>query len=143
MYAPVNLVVLALLGAGVSVSGSPAQPIPHMLLMSSKDTAVNNRTLSSFVATVPGTTSSINWTQSIAGVDGIGGGNNVFRVAVLVDGSDVCHIDVDCDAAAPADYVAACTPTDFETGQDIDIRITSMPCLGAPSGFQTTDLVQR
>lgn len=137
-----SVILAVLFGAGGS-GGPGTPPAPRLLLMSSKDTAVDNRTLSSFVSTVAGTTSSINWTQSIAGVDGIGAGNDKFRVAVLVDEVDVCHIDVACDAAAAADYVATCTPADFSVGQDIDIRITSMPCLGAPSGFHTTDLLQR
>lgn len=137
-----NAVVLGLLlSAGSSTYRHSATTHAH--LASSNAAAVTNRTLSSFVATYDGEVAGLNWTQVVAGVDGIGAGNNVFRVAILVDEVDVCHIDVACDALAPDDYVATCTSTAFVVGQDIDVRITSMPCLGAPSGFHTTDLIQR
>jgi hypothetical protein len=141
MFAPVAIFVSIALAAGVGMSGAPA-PRSTALLNSSRDAAAANRTLSSFVATFAGETSTINWTQSVAGTDGIGAGNDKFRVAVLVDDVDVCHIDVACDATAPADYVATCTPSQFSAGQDIDVRITSMPCSAAPTGFHTTDLTR-
>lgn len=137
--------ILALVVAGAP--GSSVRPgsetrHSHTLLSSSRDTAANGRTLSSFVATFPGTTSAINWTQAVAGVDGIGQGNGAFRIAVLVDEVEACRLEVACDADA-GDYVATCTPVNFTVGQDLDVRVTSMPCLSAPSGFHTTDLVQR
>lgn len=143
MHAIALIVAVVAAGApGSSVRSGSEGRSSHTLLSSSRDTAANGRTLSSFVATFSGITSAINWTQSVAGIDGVGQGNNVFRIAILVDEMDVCHLDVACDGA-PGDYVATCTPVEFSVGQDVDVRITSMPCLGAPSGFHTTDLIQR
>ena len=142
MHAIALIATLALAGApGSSVRPGSAMLRPHVLLSSGRDTAAASRNLSSFAASFNGSVESLSWEQTTAGVDGVGGGNNVFRVAILLDEDAVCFLDVACDAPAGAS-TTSCSATRFATGQKLVVRITSMPCLGAPAGFQTTDLEQ-
>lgn len=135
------LVVALFLAGGSSSSVRPGVPQGgHVLLASSHAAAAGSRVLSSTNVTFNGAVTQMEWTQSVSGVDGVGDGNDVFEISVLVSGAPVCVLSVACDAPAPADYVVACDSAEFTIGQDVDVRITSMPCLGAPSGFHTTDL---
>lgn len=134
-------VILALILATGGSSAVGTHRPHHVLLASSHSAAVANRPLSSFSATFDGMVENLSWTQTIAGTNGVGAGNDVFRVAVLVDGVSVCHIDVACEAVADTDHLVTCPGADFTSGQDVDVKTTSMPCSSAPSGFQTTGII--
>jgi len=130
MYAPMILAVL--LGAGMSTSGAPPTSVPFMLGGVERAVA----TTSAYASIHPdfdGTVAGLEWTQVTPGIDGVGGGNDVFTVAITVAGSTVCSFTVACDAVR-GDYTTTCSAT-FTSGQDFDLRTTTAPCLTPPTGF--------
>lgn len=88
------------------------------------------------VVSFSGAVTSLDWTQTTAGVDGLGG--DTFTVAVLLDGVTACSLVVACDAPR-GDYTASCEDGSFASGQDLDVRITSTSCLTQPVGFPAID----
>ncbi len=130
-------------GSGASVRPVPDMPRPAFAMQGLDGPASYNATLLSKVMTRPGRVLSLDWTQRIPGVDGVGAGNNVFRVSIIVTPNAgqavvVCSLDVACDAPQ-GDVTTTCPDAAYEAGADLDIRVTSQPCLGVPSGFPAFD----
>lgn len=139
MHAPLKLLAAALLSAGVSMSSAPLRP--SFAVDGVERTVGTTSAQASVIMTRDGSVTTLNWTQTTPGIDGLGAGNDVFRVAVLVDGVTACYLDVACDAVR-ADYSTTCSSADFVQGNDVDVKVTSNPCLTPAAGFPafTVDL---
>lgn len=143
MYSVILGFLLAGGGSGASVHAVPDIPRPVFAMQGRDGAASANTTLLSKVMTRPGRVLSLDWTQTAPGIDGLGDGNDVFRVALVVtpsggDASVACFIDVACDAPV-GDSTSTCDAALYGAGADLDIRIASQPCLGTPSGFPAFD----
>lgn len=143
MHSLILALVLAGGGSGASIHAVPDMPRPVFAMQGRDGAATANTPLLSKVMTRPGRVLSLDWTQTAPGIDGLGAGNNVFRVALLVTPSGgaptvACYLDVACDAPA-GDSTSACEDATYDAGADLDIRVTSQPCLGTPSGFPAFD----
>lgn len=131
------------LGVVLGVLGSQYTGVPrksHSVMSGSFLNYAVNTAGASLVATFDGAVNSLDWTQQIAGVNGVGIGNDKFHLAVLVDHVEVCGGDVDCDATAPQDISFDCGGAAFEAGQDVDVAITFSGCAVKPVGFATLTL---
>lgn len=130
-------------GSGATVRAVSDMPRPMFAMQGRAGAAANGATLLSKVMSRGGRVLSLDWTQTTPGIDGIGAGNNVFRIALVVTpegGAPItaCVLDVACDAPA-GDATTTCTDANYSAGSDVDVRITSQPCLGVPSGFPAID----
>lgn len=134
-----SLILIAVLAGGSSGTTRPGVQRQRSVVMGVERTVGTVSAQASFVMTFSGQVVSLNWTQTTPGIDGLGG--NVFRVAVTVDGISSCTLDVACDAPR-GDYVATCAESVFSVGQDVDVRVTSNPCLTPPAGFPAFDILQ-
>lgn len=145
MRALALLAAMALTGGGSGATVRPVSdtPRPMFAMQGRSGVAANGNTLLSKMMSRSGRVLSLDWTQTTPGIDGIGAGNNVFRVALIVTpegGAPVtaCVLDVACDAPE-GDATTTCTDATYSAGSDVDVRITSQPCLGVPAGFPAID----
>lgn len=126
-------------GAGMTVSSSGPRPA---FVVNGVERAVDTASAqASKVMDFDATINSLDWTQTTPGVDGIGAGNDVFRIAVTVNGVTVCYLDVACDGPQN-DYSTTCASAAFVSGDDVDVRAVTAPCQTPPIGFPAFSATQ-